>query len=583
MKPISLIDDPWIEVFDARDFQTKTVSLSELFANAQHYRQLAGDTHAQDLAMLRLLEAILLTVYSRRDADGKPYEWLTLNEMDYPTIDKAKAFDQAPRAMLQTWQTLFQRGRFTDDVVNYLNHYRYAFSFGGDGGFCQVPTDVYNLLSRRNVPSEWSTSTTGTVVVKQLNRRVSESNNSRAIFAAKSSRFANRIEMPELARWLLAYQGFTGVTDKTKLDRVNEPVSKGWLYGFSPVYARGKNLFETLMLNLTLGVGDAENPWMQKPVWEYDPKDYVAHLVNKEKPVGAAEVYTSWARMLHVEWNDAMPDLPKVYTTGLPKLNDELIEQALEPMAVWQWRDKDEIFKPFNHTLNNISQRMWRHFGLYFPTEQNFDRVDAHVRESGVVRWLKLLKRKGGLPADFVITLNTIELVDNGDSSSRMPAFEICDTLGLDADLAVDENGMRIVEQAIEFTNQVGKYYWHLASNLATLRTGSTDLSNKTRAAIINQTMNAFYESLNEPFVNALSEWTPANAKAQLKHYQDVILPRAVDADLDELLLRAAPRDLIGKVDPDTKQTVNLYTLINRFKATVNKYKKGMVSDADND
>ena len=79
MKPISLIDDPWIEVFDARDFQTKTVSLSELFANAQHYRQLAGDTHAHDLAMLRLLEAILLTVYSRRDADGKPYEWLTLN------------------------------------------------------------------------------------------------------------------------------------------------------------------------------------------------------------------------------------------------------------------------------------------------------------------------------------------------------------------------------------------------------------------------------------------------------------------------------------------------------------------------
>lgn len=583
MKPISLIDDPWIEVFDARDFQTKTVSLSELFANAQHYRQLAGDTHAQDLAMLRLLEAILLTVYSRRDANGKPYEWLMLNEMDYPTIDREKAFDQAPRALLQTWQTLFQRGCFTDDVVNYLNHYRYAFSFSGDGGFCQVPTDVYNLLSRRNVPSKWSTSTTGTVVVKQLNRRVSESNNSRAIFAAKSSRFVNRIEMPELARWLLTYQGFTGVTDKTKLDRVNEPVSKGWLYGFSPVYARGKNLFETLMLNLTLGVGDAENSWMQKPVWEYDPKDYIAHLINKEKPVGAAEVYTSWARMLHVEWNDAMPDLPKVYTTGLPKLNDELIEQALEPMAVWKWRDKDEIFKPFNHTLNNISQRMWRHFGLYFPTEQNFDRLDSHVRESGVVRWLKLLKRKGGLPADFVITLNTIELVDNGDSSSRMPAFEICDTLGLDANLVIDENGMRIVEQVVEFTNQVGKYYWHLASNLATLRTGSNDLSNKTRAAIINQTMNTFYESLNEPFVNALSEWTPANAEAQLKHYQDVILPRAVDADLDELLLRAAPRDLIGKVDPDTKQTVNLYTLINRFKATVNKYKKGMVSDADND
>lgn len=584
MQKISLIDDPWIKVFDARDYQNKTVSLTELFANAQHYRQLTGDTHAQDLAVLRLLEAVALTVYSRRDADGKPYEWLTLNEMDYPTVDEEKAAKQAPHDLLQTWQSLYQRGCFTEDVVKYLNHYRYAFSIGGDGGFCQVPADVYNLLSRRNVPDEWSKSTTGTVVVKQINRRVSESNNSRAVFAAKSEQFVNRIELPELTRWLLAYQNYTGVTDKTKLDGVNDPVSKGWLYGFSPVYARGKNLFETLMLNLTLGLHDSAASWMQKPVWEYDPKDYITHLVNKEQPVGTAEVYTSWARMLHVEWNDAIPDQPKIYTTGLPKLNDELIERELEPMAVWKWRDKDEVYKPFNHTLNNINQRMWRHFGLYFPTEQDFsDQVEAHIREAGVVAWLKTLKRENVLPKNFVISLNTIDLIDNGDSSSRMPAFEICDSLGLDADLAIDEQGMRTVERAIEFTNTVGKYYWHLASNLATLRTGSDDSGNATRTAIINQTMNAFYDSLNDPFVKALHEWTSANAEAQLKHYQDVVLSSVIDENVDALILSAAPRDLIGKVDPETKQTVNLYTLINRFKATVNKYQKGMVSNANND
>ena len=95
--------------------------------------------------------------------------------------------------------------------------------------------------------------------------------------------------------------------------------------------------------------------------------------------------------------------------------------------------------------------------------------------------------------------------------------------------------------------------------------------------------MNAFYDSLNDPFVKALHEWTSANAEAQLKHYQDVVLSSVIDENVDALILSAAPRDLIGKVDPETKQTVNLYTLINRFKATVNKYQKGMNSNADND
>lgn len=58
----NLVEKPWIKVIDFAD-QEQLVSLSEVFQNASQYRQLAGDTKSQDLAILRFLLAILTRVY----------------------------------------------------------------------------------------------------------------------------------------------------------------------------------------------------------------------------------------------------------------------------------------------------------------------------------------------------------------------------------------------------------------------------------------------------------------------------------------------------------------------------------------
>lgn len=57
----NLVSDPWIKVLK-KDYNETEVSLIELFDNSSEYLQLSGDMKSQDLAILRLLLAILLRV-----------------------------------------------------------------------------------------------------------------------------------------------------------------------------------------------------------------------------------------------------------------------------------------------------------------------------------------------------------------------------------------------------------------------------------------------------------------------------------------------------------------------------------------
>ena len=80
MSRFNLLDEPWISVVYDEKGTTKEVSLQELFINAHQYKDLAGDTKTQDFAVLRVLLAVLHTVFSRFDADGNVYEYLAVDE-----------------------------------------------------------------------------------------------------------------------------------------------------------------------------------------------------------------------------------------------------------------------------------------------------------------------------------------------------------------------------------------------------------------------------------------------------------------------------------------------------------------------
>ncbi len=67
----NLLTEPWIRV-RLRDNTVREVSLTEALVSAQDYVDLAGEMPTQNAAVLRLLLAVLFTVFSRVDAKGKP-------------------------------------------------------------------------------------------------------------------------------------------------------------------------------------------------------------------------------------------------------------------------------------------------------------------------------------------------------------------------------------------------------------------------------------------------------------------------------------------------------------------------------
>ncbi|WP_287617566.1 type I-E CRISPR-associated protein Cse1/CasA [Ruminococcus sp.] len=65
----NLLDEPWIRVMDD-NCQIKEVSLTDALLNAHKYKALKGEMPTQDIVILRLMLAIVHTVFSRVDAVG---------------------------------------------------------------------------------------------------------------------------------------------------------------------------------------------------------------------------------------------------------------------------------------------------------------------------------------------------------------------------------------------------------------------------------------------------------------------------------------------------------------------------------
>jgi len=85
-RSFNLTTEPWLKVIELETNRERMVSLIDLFENAQNYRQLAGDMRSQDFAILRLLLAILTSVYSRFDAKDETYPWVKLNSGSTRTV-----------------------------------------------------------------------------------------------------------------------------------------------------------------------------------------------------------------------------------------------------------------------------------------------------------------------------------------------------------------------------------------------------------------------------------------------------------------------------------------------------------------
>ena len=251
----NLLRERWVRV-RTQDCTVQEVSLTDALLHAHAYVDLAGEMPTQDAAMLRLLLAVLHTVFSRVDGNGVPAPF------------------EEPRDALQRWGELWQLGHFPEQPIrDYLDKWQDRFwLFHPERPFWQVP--------EAKIGTEYTAS--------KLNGELSESSNKLRLFSACTGAGKNGLSYAQAARWLLSVNGYDDTSAKPK-GKGLPSVGAGWLGKLGYLQAQGKNLFETLMLNLTF-LQDGRELWEEdRPCWELDvPRSAERTAADTAVPAAAA-------------------------------------------------------------------------------------------------------------------------------------------------------------------------------------------------------------------------------------------------------------------------------------------------------
>lgn len=344
----NLLTEPWIRV-RLRDNTVREVSLTEALVSAQDYVDLAGEMPTQNAAVLRLLLAVLFTVFSRMDAKGCP-----------------RPLEQSDDA-LERWKELWQLRHFpAEPVRDYLEQWKDRF-------WLFHPTHPFWQVPQAKIGTEYGAA--------MLNGEMIESKNKLRLFPLYAGQSKEQLSYPQAARWLLSVNGFDDTSLKPKGKNLPS-ISVGWLGTLGFIQALGDTLYETLMLNLTL-LRDGRECWGEnKPCWEREtPRS--GERTEVCCPDDPAQLLTLQSRRLLLHRTGKIVD--KAFALGgdfFPKEN-----AFAEQMTIWHTmpvkKNEPVVFVPCRH---DPSKQLWREFPAVFCQDSG--------HRPGVVCWIEKLQER---------------------------------------------------------------------------------------------------------------------------------------------------------------------------------------------
>lgn len=514
MEPIAfnLLQEPWIRVLKP-DCTVEEVSLKDALLRAHDYRDLAGELATQDVAVLRLLLAVVHTVFYRVDAEGK----------EAPLKDSKEA--------LARWKALWEMGKLPEQPISdYLEKWQDRFwLFHPERPFYQVPEAAIGTA----------------YTAANLNGEISESNNKLRIFSNYAKEEKNAMSYAQAARWLLYLNGFDGTSAKKKNKEHPLPSpGVGWLGKLGLLVAQGNTLAETLLLNLVL-VRDDDSLWnAPQPCWELD-EPRRGECTKIPQPDDAAALLTLQSRRLLLQRDE---DLVK----GCTVLGGDFFEQKnafCEPMTLWRERQENKnapvFYQPRRH---DPAKQLWREFPAVFPQDDD--------RERGIRRWLTDLQKEECLERQRVIHFKCVGVVYGKRNSAAIDVFS--DTLAFHSSL-LDEMGRRCrlhviseIKSCEEMAKQVGK----LARDLAKAA-GASGASGESQ---VRAAKEQFYLELDQPFRKWLYQLDPKenDIDEAVKNWREQVTPIAYR--LGRTMVEAAgPVAMVGRKVKNKNDTQERY------------------------
>ena len=551
MPRYNLLDEKWIRV--ASKDTVEKVSIKELFANAAKYKELAGDMKTQDFAVMRVMLAILHTVFSRFDSKGDPYEFFEVDEKSFLQTGELEENDleDYEDALYQTWIDIWNAKEFPKVVDEYLEKWRERFFLYDDKyPFFQVTKEVI----------EKDASKTENFFGKNINRLISESNNKTALFSPKNEDGKEYLKDDEVARWLITFQGYSGsFHERARSFSKDTSASYGWLYSLGGIYLKGKNLFETLMLNFTIGNNEKNNLLkIQKPCWEMDTVEKNVDLYFHNGIDNIASLYTLWSKEVVIDPNHSENLEFNCRMLMLPEIDN--INNFLEPMSIWN-SDKNDKDK-FSSRKHEANQAMWRNFGLLTGENES-------ARKPGVIEWINRLDdisetMELGLSKQS-ITLCAVGMKAGGTASSKIPVDEIADTLNLKERVLVDtgDNGW-IIRINKTITDTKASIDWALKIFIKDL----LEIRNMEKSDV-SRYVEQFYFRIDLSFRNWIESIDIDNDKDTKEIEWRNVLKKAMKEYVDELVSNAGLRDYKG-IETSTG-VKNIATIYNSFLYRLNQ------------
>lgn len=457
----NLLDESWIRVMKP-DCSVEEVSLTDALLHAHEYEDLAGELPTQDIAILRVLLAVLHTVFSRVDVNGNP-----------DLLDEDNA--------LERWGELWKLGYFPEKPIrDYLNQWHERFwLFHPERPFFQVPTmEVAHIFK-----------------AKKLNGAISESDNKIRLFSIKSGMSKGTLSYAEAARWIVSINAFDdNVGAKPVPTGTNmPPCGVGWLGQLGLIIAQGKNLFETLLLNFIL-LRNGDRSWgREKPLWE---KNYIGTRQHTEIPIpdNPSELYTIQSRRLLLLRNN---NQVTEYKTLGGDFFDSSASFSWEPMTLWRTEtDKNNNIIGYKPYLHDRPKQIWRQFPIIIGTEKN-----AEI--SGIVLWIITLIDTFPEVQNSMIRFKIASVIYGGGSQKSSVENVFSDFLSFHAGLLTESGKQwqeRIKSELVSI-DDIAKLIWKLASDIVKAAGGEN-------SELANQAKEQYYFRVNHPFRTWLENLT---------------------------------------------------------------------------
>lgn len=520
-KEFNLLDERWIRVIDEK-CAVSELSLLELFKNAHLYKDLCGELPTQDIAVLRLLLAVLHTVFSRYDTNGG----------ESPIGDPDNAIDR--------WKELWDMRKFPEKpIADYLEKQRENF-------YLFHPERPFYQCGHAKIGTEYTAA--------KLNGNLSESGNKDRLFSELAGKAKETLSFPETARWLIYVNAYDDTSAKPsreakKLSEKPPSTGTGWLGKLGLICAAGDNLFETLVLNLIAVTENGELFGKPRPIWERE-KIPDGERVRITMPDNLPELYTLQSRRVYLKKD-------KETVTGYYLLGGDFFDKenaVIEPMTIWRGAENKTAvaYTPRRH---DPSKQFWRDFSSLIT---NSDKQ----RRPGIITWLDMLER------EELITNRPLNLkifsVQYGDKDFFVNNL-FSDSLKLHASLIsqMNEGWQNVVLRSVDFCDEVSKKVWNFAKNV-NLAAGGDYIpkeNNCSAKVYANRVEADFYDLIDLPFREWLCRLDP-EADDEVEREKEwrgecVRLARSLGK---EIISQISPSAIFGRNGYSAAKSYNIFS-----------------------